>query len=375
MVVLSLLLVASGASAAVPATGPLRVAVEGPMTGSQASTGQDMLRGAELAADHLNAAGGVLGRKVKIVAVNDQAKASKGASVARHAVSSGIAAVVGPFNSAVGPTALPVYKAAGVSILRMTSATNTQGFGVTTQPMVTQIAPVEATELTKVLDVHSVAILFDPSNYTAGIASQLAGLLKKDGVTVPVDQSLSPTASTSKIRSALAKVAAHSPSATYLAMYGPEAGAVAKAMSGPDLGQCFVDLAAQGPSFVQAAGKAVASSCLASGVPAANQLPGGTAYQAAYKAKFHQAPGTWGAFVYDSVDIWAAAAVKAHQGYGSAIRTALSRTAGFHGVTGVITFQKSTGNRVNPPVVILQISSSGQYSIGPAWAAVSGYTG
>jgi ABC-type branched-subunit amino acid transport system substrate-binding protein len=337
-----------------------------------------MLRGAQLAAARLNAAGGVLGRQVKIVAVDDQADPTKGASVAQQAVSSGIAAVVGPFNSAVGVTALPVYQAAGVSILRMTSATDTEGFGVTTQPMVTQIAPVEARELTQLLGVHSVAVLYDPSTYTAGIASQLSALLKKDGVTVPVDQSLPPTASTSQIQSALGKVAAHSPDVTYLAMYGPEAGAVAKQMyathSGPGAaGRCFVDLAAQGPSFVQAAGVLAANSCLASGVPAADQLPGGTAYSAAYEAKFHQTPGTWGAFVYDSVGIWAAAAAKSHQDYGSSIRSALSHTSGFNGVTGVTTVQPSTGNRENPPVVILQISLTGKYSVDPAWAAATGY--
>ena len=378
-VVLTAALLTGGTASAAPAkgpaaTGPLTVAVEGPMSGTQASTGRDMLRGAQLAVARLNAHGGVLGRTVRVLAVDDKAEAKEGATVARRAVGRRIAAVFGPFNSAVGVTALPVYKAGGVSILRMTSATDTEGFGITTQPMVTQIAPVEAAAITHTLAAHSVDVLYDPSTYTAGIATQLVTLLKSDGLTVPVDQTLAPTASASEMAATVASVAAHPADVTYLAMYGPEAGQVAKALhAGQVGGHCFVDLAAQGPSFVQAAGTASASACVNSGVPSAAELPGGPSYVAAYRAKFHQAPGTWGAFVYDSVDIWAAAAKQSHQAFGPKIRAALGKTSGFRGVTGTTTIQPSTGNRLSPPVVILDITSSGTYKVDQTWATATGY--
>ncbi|HVX22997.1 MAG TPA: branched-chain amino acid ABC transporter substrate-binding protein [Acidimicrobiales bacterium] len=356
-----------------PATGPLTVAVEGPLTGTQASTGTDMVRGGQLAVARLNARGGVLGRQVKIVAVDDAAKPAKGPAAARKAIAKRAAAVVGPFNSAVGVTALPVYRAAGLSILRMTSATNTEGFGITTQPMVTQIAPVEATAIAHTMGAHSVDVLYDPSTYTAGIASQLVGLLQGDGLTVPVDQSVSPTAAAT-VATAVAAVTASPADVVYLAMYGPQAGAVAKALYTQHVaGRCFVDLAAQGPSFVQAAGTGPASACLNSGVPSATELPGGAAYVAAYRAKFHKAPGTWGAFVYDSVNIWAAAVTHTHQPYGAKVRAALAATTGFEGITGVTTAEPKTGNRENPPVVILDISETGRYKVDPTWASANGY--
>ena len=39
-----------------------KIGLEGPLTGSQSDIGIGMLRGAQLAADEINAAGGVLGR-------------------------------------------------------------------------------------------------------------------------------------------------------------------------------------------------------------------------------------------------------------------------------------------------------------------------
>lgn len=351
------------------------------MSGPQASTGRDMVRGAELAARSLNARGGVLGRRVRIVAADDRAQPADGAPVARRMVADRVAAVIGPFNSAVGVSALPVYRASGTSILRMTSATDTEGFGVTTQPMVSQIAPVEATEIVTGLKAHSVAVLYDPSTYTAGISRQLASLLRADGLGVPVDESVAPTASAPEVDRALGAAAAAHPDVTYLAMYGPEAGTVARALAARQSAstavtaptRCFVDLAAQGPDFVAAAGVAAASACLSSGVPAPDQLPGGRTYVAGYRAAFHSAPGTWGPFVDDALLLWAAAATRAHQVFGPAVRHALFEPSGIHGVTGVSTIVPGTGNRVDPPVVILDIGPTGAYTVDPAWAAATGY--
>jgi branched-chain amino acid transport system substrate-binding protein len=360
-------------SPAAAAPRPVRIAVEGPMSGEEASTGQDMLRGAQLAAARLNARGGVLGRRVTLVRGDDRADPATGAKVARRLVASGVSAVIGPFNSSVGLQALPIYRAAGLPIERLTSATATEGFGVTTQPMVTQIAPVEEAELTGVLHARSVAVLYDPSTYTAAIASQLAAALKGAGVSVPVDAVLDPQAGAAATEQVLQSTAAARPDVTYLAMYGPQAGAIVARMAGaPAYGRCFVDLAAQGPSFVGAAG-AAAKGCLNSGVPSDEQLPGGKPYTRAYRKRFKLNPGTWGAFAYDSLDMLAAAARQTHRWAGPKLRSALLHTRGFRGVTGTTTILPASGNRAKPPVVILDIDAAGRYKVDSAWASFAGY--
>lgn len=345
------------------------------MSGEQASTGLDMLRGARLAAARLNANGGVVGRRVVLVAGDDKADPAIGAKVARRLVRSDVSAVIGPFNSAVGLLTLPIYRAAGLPILRLTSATATEGFGVTTQPMVSQIAPVEVSELTRVLHVHSVAVLYDPSAYTSAISRQLTSSLKARGVSVPVDAVLDPHASSTQLDQELQEVRAAGPDVIYLAMYGPQAGVIAARLAAIPgaYGRCFVDLAAQGPSFVSAAGKPAAARCLNSGVPSAEQLPGGNAYTAAYRSRFHISPGTWGAFAYDSLNMLAATVERTHSWARAKLRKALLHTRGFRGVTGTTTILRPTGNRANPPVVILDINSAGKYTIDRTWASFAGY--
>jgi branched-chain amino acid transport system substrate-binding protein len=344
------------------------------MSGEEASTGRDMLRGAQLAAARLNARGGVLGRHVVIVAGDDRADPATGAKVARRLLRSGISAVIGPFNSSVGLRALPIYRAARLPIVRLTSATATEGFGVTAQPMVSQIAPVEEAELARVLHARSVAVLHDPSTYTAAIAAQLAGSLPGAGVRVPVDVVLDPHASAAQTDQALQAVAAARPDVTYLAMYGPQAGLIAGRVAADPraYGRCFVDLAAQGSSFVNAAG-AAAAGCLNSGVPSAEQLPGGLRYAAAYRARYDTSPGTWGAFAYDSLDMLVAAVGQTHRWTGRKLLGALRHTRGFRGVTGVTTILPASGNRADPPVVILDIDAAGRYMVDAAWATFAGY--
>src|SRR5215469_2713911 len=127
------------------------IAVDGPMTGQQSSTGIDMANGAQLAVDQINAAGGIDGVKLTLVKVDDKATAAGGLAAARKAIAAHAFGVVGPYNSSVGVVNLPVYKKAGLPIVRLTSSVKTEGFGATTQPMDPQIAPVELNEITNVL--------------------------------------------------------------------------------------------------------------------------------------------------------------------------------------------------------------------------------
>jgi branched-chain amino acid transport system substrate-binding protein len=346
------------------------IAVEGPMTGEQASTGIDMADGAQLAVDQINAAGGVGGVQLKLLKLDDKATAAGGVAAERKAVASGAFAVVGPFNSSVGVANLSLFKKAGLPIVRLTSSVKTEGFGATTQPMDSQVAPVEINEITKVLHATRPAIIYDTSTYTAGIAKQVKSGLAKAGD--PAVAMVSVTSTQTDYTSALNKVAAAHPGLLYISAYGAEAGAIAKAASTQNTGKCFVDLAAQGPDFVTGATQPVASACLSSGVPSAQQFAGASQYVTNYQSMFHTSPGTWGTFTYDSVEILAAALKQAgwHQ---KAVSTALSHIESYQGITGPITIAPSTGNRVQSTVVILDVNGAGSYVIDPQWAAAAGF--
>ena len=349
---------------------PGLVAVEGPMTGTQASTGIDMYDGAALAVAQINAAGGVDGVQFKLLKLDDKATAPGGIAAERKAVAARAFAVVGPFNSSVGVANLSLYKNAGLPIVRLTSSVKTEGFGATTQPMDSQVAPVEIKEITNVLHATRPAIIYDTSTYTAGIAKQVKAGLAKAGD--PAVATVSVTSTQTNYTSPLRKVAASHPDLRYIAAYGAEAGGIAKAASSAGTGKCFVDLAAQGPDFVTAATQPVASGCLSSGVPSAQQFAGASQYVNTYQSLFHMSPGTWGTFTYDSVEILAAALQHAgwHQ---KGVSAALLRVRNYQGITGPISIAPSTGNRVQSTVVILDVNSAGAYVIDPQWAAATGF--
>lgn len=338
------------------------------MTGSQAATGIDMARGAELAVDQINAGGGVDGTRLTLLRENDAATAPGGLRAADNAIAAHAFGVVGPFNSSVGIANLPVYRRAGLPIVRLTSSAKTEGYGVTTQPMDSQVAPVEVQEIARVLRARRPAVIYDTSAYTSGIAAQVEAGLKKAGD--PAVGSVPVASTQTSFGAALQKLAASHPDLLYIAAYGSEAGKIALAASKMSLGTCFVDLAAQGSDFVSSATRAVAERCLSSGVPSAEQFVRAGKYVTDYEARFHTQPGTWGTFTYDSVEVLANAVRRAgwHQ---SAVAMAMDRTKGFQGITGPITIAPSTGNRTQSTVVILHIDRAGNYLIDPAWAAAA----
>ena len=156
------------------ATRTYRIGLEAPLSGDQKNLGQGMLHGAQLAAAQLNARGGLLGRQVEIVAIDDAADPATGVTAAQAAIGAGLDGVVGPYNSGVGAQTLPLYLAAGLTPIRLTSADSTAGLGYTLQPMTSQIAPVAADAIESWLGATKVAIVYDSTAlYTQTVATAL----------------------------------------------------------------------------------------------------------------------------------------------------------------------------------------------------------
>jgi ABC-type branched-subunit amino acid transport system substrate-binding protein len=173
---------------------------------------------------------------------------------------------------------------------------------------------------------------------------------------------------------AVSAAAAAKPDLLYIAAYGKEAGLIALQASQKNVGgTCFVDLAAQGPDFVSNATTAVALKCLNSGVPSAEQFAGAAEYVANYQSAYQATPGTWGTFTYDSLEILAQAVRDAGSWNEAAVQSKLTHTSAYPGITGTITIQPNTGNRLNTPVVMLDIDSAGNYVVDPTWAQANDF--
>ncbi|MFM8862579.1 MAG: branched-chain amino acid ABC transporter substrate-binding protein [Acidimicrobiia bacterium] len=351
----------------------IRIGLEGPLSGSQSDTGTAMLRGAQMAAEELNAKGGIGGRKVEIVPIDDKADPEAGTAAATAAVAKGLEGVVGPYNSGVGLRTLPIYTAAGLVPLRFTSADTTAGLGFTLQPMTSQIAPVATDAIVKWAKATSVALIVDSTQtYNKDAAAAMAKTLPAAGARITTTVEITPGGTS--YADAVAKALATNPQLVYVVAYYPEAGLVAKAMA--DAGtaaKCLADFGAYDNGFVTAAGTAAATTCPLVGVPAPDDFPGAAERVTAFNKKFGTGPGVWSPYAYDSVLVLADAIGRAGSTAAADVSAALAATKGWSGWTGTVSFASPSGNRVPAPVTVNVADNAGMLHVDASWVAAVGF--
>ncbi len=350
----------------------VRIGLEGPLSGDQKVTGVGMLNGAKLAADDLNAKGGIGGKQVEIVPIDDAADADTGVSAANAAVKDGLDGVIGPYNSGVGIKTLPIYEKAGLVPIRLTSDSDTNGMGFTLQPMDYQIAPVETKAMTDWLKARKVAMLYDPTqNYTTSTAEAVRKNLEQDGVKITAYNEVQP--GEKSYESDVKKALDTDPDVVFSVVYFPEGGLIAKAMySIKPQARCLADYASNDPGYVTTAGKAAAQACPTGGVPAPEDFKDGPAFVAEYEKEFGSAPGTWSPYTYDSLN-FLAEGVKQAGGFDSgALKEKLSAVKDWQGVTGSVTIDPSNGNRDPATVTINSVDSKGEFHVDEDWAKAVG---
>ncbi|HXN06092.1 MAG TPA: branched-chain amino acid ABC transporter substrate-binding protein [Nitrospiria bacterium] len=95
----------------------IKIGVAGPMTGDQSKMGIDEKNGADLAVSEWNERGGVLGRKIELIVADDQHDPKQAVAVANRLVNSGVAGVIGHWNSGSSIPASDVYHQAGIPMI------------------------------------------------------------------------------------------------------------------------------------------------------------------------------------------------------------------------------------------------------------------
>jgi branched-chain amino acid transport system substrate-binding protein len=365
---LSIAVVTAGSSLATgaKAPAPLRIAVEGPQSGAQASNGLDQLRGVRLAVSQLNKHGGLWdGRKVVVYAANDKANAGDAKAVAHRVIAKGIRFLIGPYNSSVGVVNLPIYRRNHVLPVWMTSLPATAGLGVTLQPMNPQAAPIEARYVGRVHAKHVAMLVDDTVNgaFTKGMARRLRADLVRAGDSVTWT-SVKEGGTEAYYAQRVSKALSTKPDLVYVSTYFPEGAKIAKALTANGSSpRCLMGFANVDNGFLADTTLKQARRCVFSGVPAAPQMPSASTYVRHYRAMFSKNPGVWGSFTYDSARILFRAINAAQSFNRGAVERQLRRTKGFRGATGPITINSKNGYRKNVPLSILQVNNHKKFVI------------
>ncbi len=210
--------------------GEVTVYVAAPLSGWQADGGQTVVGGVRLMAERINAAGGLLGYKVKVVALDDEADSDVAVQVAeevRKAVEQGskVIGVVGHYNSGQALAAMEVYKdlplvvvTPTASDVSLTQKGYTNFFRVNANDAAQ--APVDARFLVRRLGARRIAVVHANNEYGRGLRSQILAALKELGVE-PAAVIEIPEAAPTQAR-AVEQIKAVQPDAIFLAAYETE---------------------------------------------------------------------------------------------------------------------------------------------------------
>jgi branched-chain amino acid transport system substrate-binding protein len=163
------------------------MAVVGPMTGQYAIIGAQMAKGATMAVQNLNAAGGIKGEKVRLEVLDDACDPKQATVVANKLAGQGAALVVGHFCSSASIAASDIYSDAGVVMI--TPASTNPQLTERKLPFIFRLCGrddqqglVAAEYMAKNYPKASIAILNDRSAYGRGLADEVKMQLNKRGV-------------------------------------------------------------------------------------------------------------------------------------------------------------------------------------------------
>jgi branched-chain amino acid transport system substrate-binding protein len=181
------MLAASVAFAGV-ASAQVKLGVAGPITGPNAAFGAQLKNGVEQAVEDINAAGGILGKKVTVAIGDDVSDPKQGVSVANKFVGDGVSFVVGHFNSSVSIPASEVYAENG--LVQITPASTNPNFTdrglwntFRTCGRDDQQGSVAGSYIADKFKGKKIAIVHDKTTYGKGLADETKKTLNGKGMT------------------------------------------------------------------------------------------------------------------------------------------------------------------------------------------------
>jgi branched-chain amino acid transport system substrate-binding protein len=230
LVICSLVLTGCGGPTE-PTKGEVVVYVAVPLSGFMSNGGQTVLGGARLAAEKINRAGGLLGYKVTVVGLDDEADSDVAVDIAEEiqaTVDAGenVLGVIGHLNSGQTLAAMEIYKDLPLIVITPTSSEVSlthKGYRNFFRVNANDAAQarVDADYLVNTLGARRVAVIYNDDPYGQGLGQLMASELQSLGAEVVL--SLQVAVEQSTFPDEIPQIVAAQPDAVFYAGYEVEA--------------------------------------------------------------------------------------------------------------------------------------------------------
>ncbi|WP_298293897.1 branched-chain amino acid ABC transporter substrate-binding protein [Thiomonas sp.] len=341
-----------------------------PLSGPQASFGQDNANGVRMAIKDLNSQNIVIGGKKviwKVDAQDDQADPKQATTVAQKFVDEKVNGVVGHLNSGCTFPASRIYNNAGIPDITPSSTDpkiSEQGFKTFFRIIANDNALGSglADYAKNKLKAKTVAVIDDRTAYGQGVADVFAKTAQKDGMKL-VDREYTNDKATD-FSAILTKIKASNPDIIFYGGMYPQAGPLVRQMR--QLGLKATLMGGDGicaPELAKLAGADAAGTICAEGGSPLSQMPGGEAWKKRYDAEFGaSAFQLYSPYSYDATMVLAHAMMKANS-VDPKKYLPFIRNVDYNGVTKKDIHFTNTGELVGATITISEFGKDGKKSV------------
>ncbi|MES2758202.1 MAG: ABC transporter substrate-binding protein [Pseudomonadota bacterium] len=336
------------ATASAIAADPIRIGSVLSVSGPAAFLGDPELKTLQLYVEKINAAGGVLGRKLELVHYDDGSDAAKANSFTKRLIESDkVDILIGGTTTGATMAMAPLVATASLPFISLAGAVvviDPVKKWVFKTPHTDRMAAEKVFEDMKKRGITKVGLLSETSGFGASGRKETQTVAAKYGITLVADETYGPkdtdiTAQLTRIKSV--------PGVQAVFVFGLGQGPAVVTKNYGQLGMTALPMyqshGVASDEYLKLSGKAAEGVRLPT--PAlliANALPAGdvqrnivTSYDKAYKERYKMDPSTFGGYALDALNLSVDAIKRAGGTDREKVRAALETTKGFVGTTGV----------------------------------------
>ncbi len=343
----------------------IKIGFMGALTGDVAMFGKPTLEGMKIAADEINAAGGVIGKKIEIIETDNRGDKQEGAAVAQKLINrDNVVAILGDPTTGISKVVAPIAQKAGVVML---SAGATGPGLVEIGDYIFRDTLLDSVAIPACIDyfVHQlkykkVAIITSDNNdYSVGFSHTFRDAAKAKGVEIVADEKIKD--GDKDFSAQVTNIKAKNPDVIFFSGYYTEGALIMKEARKQGLKtNMFGGDGLFSPEFIKLGGEAVEGSMAALGFSPEQASPETAKFIESFKKKFNGAlPGLFDAQGYDGLMLLADAIKRAGSSDPKVFKTALAQTKNFRGVSGTITIRPNR-EPVKSPLCLLMVKN-GKY--------------